>query len=473
MGARQSVSVAPSFLNGQIISLHGSQRCIESVQFVSKCTTSLSSKNCFSSVSKFKTSYEHVFHSRDATNIHLSFRAAEEVEVLVNQESINRDLLSRINILKEPYRRPFFLKNCHVETIFAAYFRTLPTVQYRRECLKMPDGGTVALDWPVGGEDANLWTTELPNDAPVLILLPGLTGGSGDTYVRHMALRVKRAGWRPVVFNSRGCADSPVTTPQFYSASFTEDLRQVVNYVANRFLDSRVYATGWSLGANILVRYLAQEGENCILSGAVSMCNPFDLVLADKNFHTGFNNVYDKSLASALKKIFNKHAKLFEGIGGEFDIEKAANPRTVREFDEGITRVSFGFNTVDEYYDYSSSSRSIKDVRIPLLCVQAKDDPIAPAAGIPRADIEANKNCALVVTPGGGHLGWIAGAAAPFGAPWTDPLVMDYLKLLDSLLLSGAGQRKRERQAGDAKLVSVVTVGAKMGVPEPEEAVIR
>lgn len=43
---------------------------------------------------------------------------------------------------------------------------------------------------------------------------PGLTGGSGDSYVRHLLARAQSKGWRVVVFNSRGCGDSPVTTPQ-------------------------------------------------------------------------------------------------------------------------------------------------------------------------------------------------------------------------------------------------------------------
>jgi predicted alpha/beta-fold hydrolase len=49
----------------------------------------------------------------------------------------------------------------------------------------------------------------------------------------------------------------------------------------------RLYAAGWSLGANILVRYVGQEAERCPLSGAVSLCNPFDLVIADEDFHKG------------------------------------------------------------------------------------------------------------------------------------------------------------------------------------------
>lgn len=65
----------------------------------------------------------------------------------------------------------------------------------------------------------------LPAEAPTLVLLPGLTGGSHDSYVAHMALAVARAGIRPVVFNSRGTSDAPVTSAQFYSASFTGDMR--------------------------------------------------------------------------------------------------------------------------------------------------------------------------------------------------------------------------------------------------------
>ncbi|XP_010426624.1 PREDICTED: embryogenesis-associated protein EMB8-like [Camelina sativa] len=329
--------------------------------------------------------------------------------------------------LVKPYNAcPLTGFNRHVETIYAAFYRSVPSGRLRRECLRTKDDGSVALDW-VAGDDGYL-----SPESPILILLPGLTGGSQDSYVRHMLLRARSNKWRCVVFNSRGCGDSPVTTPQFYSDSFLGDICEVIAHVGDKFPNANLYAAGWSLGGNILVNYLGQESHNCPLTAAVSLCNPFDLVIADEDFHKGFNNVYDKALSRSLRRIFSKHSLLFEDIGGEFNIPLAANAETLRDFAEGVTRVSFGFKSVDEYYSKSSSSKVIKHVRIPLLCIQAANDPIAPERGIPRDDIKANPNCMLIVTPRGGHLGWVAGEEAPNGAPWTDPVVMQFLQFVES-----------------------------------------
>lgn len=69
-------------------------------------------------------------------------------------------------LTRNPYDPfPFFGWNCHVETIYASFFRTRPDVRLRRECLRTKDNGSVALDW-VSGDDR-----QLPPDSPLLILL--------------------------------------------------------------------------------------------------------------------------------------------------------------------------------------------------------------------------------------------------------------------------------------------------------------
>ena len=68
-------------------------------------------------------------------------------------------------------------------------------------------------------------------------------------------------------------------------------------------------------------------------------------------------SIYDHNLAKSLRNIFMRHAHLFDGIGGDYQPELAANCRTIREFDDAITRVSFGWPSVDAYYAGSGSDQ--------------------------------------------------------------------------------------------------------------------
>ena len=54
--------------------------------------------------------------------------------------------------------------------------------------------------------------------------------------------------------------------------------RRVVKMVQERYPSSELLAAGWSLGGNILVRYVGEEGDQCPISAAASLCNPLDLV---------------------------------------------------------------------------------------------------------------------------------------------------------------------------------------------------
>lgn len=357
----------------------------------------------------------------------------------VQPTSFNKGVLSRIPSLTSGYSK-FLIAGGHVETIFAAWFRRNPPVEYDRELLQTPDGGSVALDYHRLPPNRDLL-----EDAPVVILLPGLTGGSHDSYVRHMVGAASQYGFRSVVFNSRGTSDQPVTSPQFYSASFTGDMRQVVQVVQKRYPKAELLAVGWSLGANILVRYLGEEKDNCPISAAASLCNPFNLAISDANLGEGFNKVYNRNLAKSLRNIYKQHSHLFAGIGGDYQPELAAQCTTIREFDDAITRVSFGWPSVDAYYQGSGSYLMIPHVHVPLLCVQAEDDPIAPARAIPYEALQQNPNCILTVTPTGGHLGWVAGPEAPLGAPWSTRVVAEWLISVQLELLR-SGRSKRFQQ---------------------------
>ena len=304
---------------------------------------------------------------------------------------------------------------------------------------------------------------ELPDDAPVLMLMSGIAGGSHDKYLKHFLRRAHCAGYRCVAFNCRGTSDSPLTTPQFYSASFTGDVRAVVDELATRWPEAPLFAVGWSLGANILTNFLGEEGKAAKLAGAVAMCNPFDLNACDDALRQGFfGTVYSRSMAGNMRKLFAPHAHLFAGLPG-YDKKLVASAMTVRDFDEAVTRVTFGFPSVDAYYDASSSRRLIGDVKVPLLVVQAKDDPIAVKSAVPRDVIRnaADANVILVETESGGHLGWSAGEEAPFGAPWPDIGAMQFIEAVRAEAhLKAEEDGRRAKRASDAKTKAVAVAAS-------------
>ncbi len=112
-----------------------------------------------------------------------------------------------------------------------------PGPPFRRS---IPDQGLTVLRKRL----ATHWT-QLSDDAPVLILMSGIAGGSHDKYLKHFLRRASREGYRVVAFNCRGTANSPLTTPQFYSASFTGDVRAVVEEMRGRWPDAKIFAAGW------------------------------------------------------------------------------------------------------------------------------------------------------------------------------------------------------------------------------------
>jgi hypothetical protein len=97
----------------------------------------------------------------------------------------NTAVMAAVPSVHRPYRPTPGLTNGHIETIFASLNRSCPDVNYRREFLHTADGGIVTMDWEHFGEGEE----DLPEDAPVLILLPGLTGGSGEARAPPPAVR--------------------------------------------------------------------------------------------------------------------------------------------------------------------------------------------------------------------------------------------------------------------------------------------
>jgi predicted alpha/beta-fold hydrolase len=337
-----------------------------------------------------------------------------------------------------------WLFNGHLQTIYCALgdFSKVDRIQYRRTYLRLADGGTLGLDFAD--------SPETKPDTPVIVVQHGLTGGSYEQYVRailHPActpVEEGGLGYRAVVVNSRGCAGVPITTPQFYSAGHTDDIRQALMYISHSYPNAPLLGLGYSLGANVITRYMAEEGEKSRLSSGCALACPWNLEANSNGLMNSFlgKHMYQKALGGNLQRLLKRHAK-FLLLDPDHYISKAVpdiiahkNP-TLIQFDEAFTKVAggspptFPFPNATAYYRWASSHKVLADIRMPYLAINAADDPVVQHVPM---DGGENPHVTMVLTGGGGHLGWFQRGEG-FMRRWMTAPVLEWMKLTGQEIL--------------------------------------
>ena len=110
------------------------------------------------------------------------------------------------------------------------------------------------------------------------------------------------------------------------------------------------------------------------------------------------------------------------------------NSSTVEEYDERFTRRASGYDSVQSYYREGSSQHYLSSIKIPLLCIQALDDPICPASNIPETAIFRNSpNLILATTPSGGHLAFFEGGTATGPGRWITKITTEFCHAIATL----------------------------------------
>ncbi|CAI5495712.1 unnamed protein product [Closterium sp. Naga37s-1] len=251
---------------------------------------------------------------------------------------------------------------------------------------------------------------ERTSQVPIVIVVPGLTSQSSDKYMRQCVAGVTRHGWRALVPNHRGLGGVTITSNRFYNAGWTTDLRFVISLVQQDYPYAPLYAIGTSLGANILVKYLGEEGATGPIQAAVSIGNPWDLLICDRwmNRRTR-QRVYNTAMVTGLRDFAKLHKDSFQHL---VDVQHVMKARTIRQFDDRITRIVSNYETVDTYYRRCGSAQFLPEVAVPLLAVSALDDPICTREAIPWDEAKANPNVVLAVSHHGGHLAYLQGLTA-------------------------------------------------------------
>ena len=126
----------------------------------------------------------------------------------------------------------------------------------------------------------------------MVFVVPGLTSEGSEFYVTNIFNKALDSGYDACVVNHRGCAGVPLKTPLLYSAGSYDGLKKAIEIYKKANPKQPRFAVGFSLGANILGKYLA-EHEDSGIEAAACICGPMCIIKSsdylESKFFGGFS----------------------------------------------------------------------------------------------------------------------------------------------------------------------------------------
>lgn len=309
------------------------------------------------------------------------------------------------------FKPAWWCRGGNAQTIAGALLRPRPQLPLIRKRIDTPDGDFLDLDFlEANGRGAR--------DEPTIVILHGLEGSSKAPYVLSLLGEIKKLGRRACAVNMRMCSGEPNRLPATYHSGKSEDLDCVIRYLKEKENDQRLFLVGFSVGGNIILKWLGEEGPRASerVEKAVAVSVPFDLAKSVELMDTGFNReVYTRPLLKSLK------AKL------RLKKLRVKNCNTFRVFDREVTAPLNGFRDEVDYWTKASSRPVLKNIRVPTLVIHAEDDPFFPARLLPYEEFRNSDYLDPLIVPTGGHMGFVAGAPWKWDL-WLEKRILDFLR---------------------------------------------
>jgi hypothetical protein len=233
---------------------------------------------------------------------------------------------------------------------------------------------------------------------------------------------VARRGWRGVVVHFRGCGGELNRLPRAYHSGDSAEIDWVLRRLRRDY--PRLFAVGVSLGGNALLKWLGESGAAAggVVERAAAVSAPVDLMAAGNALDRGFNLLYVRHFLSSMKRKSLAKLARFPGL---FDAARVRAAGTLREFDDLVTAPLHGFRNTDDYWTRASSKPKLRGIAVPVLMLNARNDPFLPGAALPAPHEVAP--CVLLEQPeSGGHAGFVSGGF-PGNLGWLPQRVFEFL----------------------------------------------
>ncbi len=312
------------------------------------------------------------------------------------------------------FKPPSWLAGRHLQTVLPnSRLRRLRLLTLSEEVFELPDGDKVRTSWA----DADA-------QGPLVIVLHGLEGSVDSRYARAIMAALNDIGCASVVLHARGCGGLANLKTRGYHAGETGDLAAFVQSLVDRFPNRPLAAVGYSLGGNMLLKYLGEMSSFTPLKCAVAVSVPFDLRNAAIAISRSGSRFYRNLLLRRMKTTIS--AK-FEAQSAPFDFNAALRASDFFEFDDLVTAPLHGFDGVEDYYSRSSSNQFLSQIDCPTLLIHARDDPFLATNGIPTQDMLSD--CIeMQLSDHGGHVGFVDYSRALGLYSWMDQRIVQHMR---------------------------------------------
>jgi predicted alpha/beta-fold hydrolase len=304
--------------------------------------------------------------------------------------------------------RPLFLKPFVPHPLLrGAHVMTMAPVFWRREFVLPPQEERL---FRVDAETRLLahchWQPGERTSAPVMAIVHGLEGSSDSNYVRGISQAAYALGYNAIRLNQRNCGGSEELTPTLYNSGMSSDYRAVCEELAGDGF-REIFLVGYSMGGNLVLKMGGEYGDGPppALRGICAVCPALDLAACADALERWDNYFYQRHFVAGLMERYRRKA---ESMPSRYPANGFGPIRTVREFDDAITAPNFGFRDAQEYYEASSAKRVLDKAQVPILLIEAQDDPFVPYASILAAGANENPVITLLAPEHGGHCAFVS-----------------------------------------------------------------
>jgi len=308
------------------------------------------------------------------------------------------------------YKAPFFLFTPHLETIYPALLRSVELQPYQRERIITPDHDFLDLDWLKQGSKK------------LIVISHGLEGNTQRAYIKGMAKVGYQHGYDILTWNYRGCSEEMNKTLGFYHSGATHDLATVLQHTQETGQYAEIFLVGFSLGGNLTLKYLGEERTRpASLKKAVTFSVPMDLHTSCNKISQPSNWVYSQRFVKSLKEKIIRKSKTIHAL----DTSGLDKIKTLREFDDYFTGPIHGYKDALDYYHHCSAIRFVTDIKIPVLIINAANDPFLSPECYPHDLLKGHSYVSFESPQRGGHVGFAQ--INKNGLYWSEQRAIDFL----------------------------------------------